>query len=248
MSDRTCSSCGAVNTDAVVYCSSCGALLQGVQSAVGDLPLSSTVAVAKRRSERIEADRPAAPSALSRLKGLFLYALSVVVGIVIVLALMQPKNFPPRTPSLPNARPVVQKIISSARFSPAVLSQQVINSCLDQQGAMTWESPVKLVPMPVWESSSVELSPGKITLFAKISLLGRPIQISETFHPAGNAGGWFLVPEAASIGLLDLPVSLLPLVTPLLRAGVAPFSAELTSLAAAQTLSIRSGLVEFTTR
>jgi hypothetical protein len=248
MSDRTCSSCGAVNTDAVVYCSQCGALLQGVQSAVGDHPLSSTVAVAKRRSEKIEVDRPAAPTALSRLKGLFLYALSVAAGVVIVLALMQPKNVPPRTPTLPNAKPLVQKIISSARFSSAALSQQLINSCLDQQGPLTWDSPIKLVPMPIWESSSVELLPGKITLFSTISLLGRSIHFSETFHAAGNAGHWSLVPEAATIGLLDLPQALLPAVTPLLRAGVAPFSAELASLAAAQSLAIRSGLIEFTIR
>ena len=248
MSDRTCSSCGAVNTDAVVYCSQCGALLESVQPATGNTPLSTTVAVAKRRSQRIEADRPAAPTALSRLKGLFLYALSVALGVVIVLALMQPKNVPLRTPTLPNAKPLVQKIISSARFSPAVLSQQLINSCLDQQGPLTWDSPVRLVPMPIWESSSVELSPGKVTLFATISLLGRPIHFSETFHPEGSAGNWSLVPEAATIGLLDLPVSLIPMVTPLLSAGVAPFSTEIASLAAAKTLTIRSGLVEFTTR
>lgn len=248
MSDRTCSSCGAGNTDAVVYCSSCGALLQSVHSAAGDPPLPSTVAVAKRRSQRIEADRPAAPTVLSRLKGILLYALSVAVGVVIVLALMQPKNVPPRTPTLPNAKPLVQKIISSARFSPAVLSQQLINSCLDQQGPLTWDSPVRLVPMPIWESSSVELSPGKVTLFATISLLGRPVHFSETFHPEGRAGNWSLVPEAATIGLIDLPVPMIPMVTPLLSVGVAPFSTELASLAAAQTLTIRSGSVEFTTR
>jgi hypothetical protein len=248
MSDRTCPSCGAVNTGAVVYCSKCGALLESVHSGEGDPPLPSTVAVAKRRSQRIEADRPAPQTLLSRLKGLFLYALSVAVGVLIVLALMQPKNVPPRTPTLPNAKPLVQKIISSARFSPAVLSQQLINSCLDQQGPLTWDSPVRLVPMPIWESSSVELSPGKVTLFATISLLGRPIHFSETFHPEGSAGNWSLVPEAATIGLLDLPVSLIPMVTPLLSAGVAPFSTEIASLAAAQTLTIRAGLVEFTTR
>lgn len=248
MSDHTCSSCGAANTDAVVYCSSCGALLQGVQSTAGDHPHSSTVAVAKRRSERVEADRPTAPSALTRLKGLFLYALFVAVGVVIVLALMEPKNVPSRSPSIPNAKSVVQKIISSARFSPAVLSQQLINSCLDQQGPLTWNSPVKFFPMPVLESSSVELTPGKITLFATISLLGRPIHFSETFHVEGSAGKWSLVPEASSIGLLELPEALLPLVTPLLRAGASPFSTELASLAAAQRLAIRSGLIEFSTR
>jgi hypothetical protein len=248
MSDRTCSSCGAVNTGSVVYCSKCGALLESVHSGEGDPPLPSTVAVAKRRSQRIEADRPAAPTLLSRLKGLFLYALSVALGVVIVLALMEPKNLPSRTPTLPNAKQLIQKIISSARFSPAVLSQQLINSCLDQQGPLTWDSPVRLVPMPIWESSSVELSPGKVTLFATISLLGRPVHFSETFHPEGSAGNWSLVPQAATIGLLDLPVSLIPMVTPLLSAGMAPFSSELTSLASAQTLTIRSGLVEFTTR
>jgi hypothetical protein len=181
-------------------------------------------------------------------KGFFLYALSVALGVALVLSLMEPRISKPVMTPIPNARLLVQKIISSARFSPGVLSQQLINSSLEQQGSLIWDSPVKLVPMPVWESARVELTPGKITLFATISLLGRPVHFSETFHAAGGAGHWSLVPEAGSIGLLDLPEALLPLVTPLLRAGVSPFSTELASLAAAQTLAIRSGLIEFTTR
>jgi len=248
MSSRNCSSCGSVNTDAVVYCSSCGALLESTQSGEGDAPLPPTVAVAKRRSARIESDRPAPPSLFSRLKGLFFYAFYVALGVVAVLAVMEPKNLPIQPQGIPNARPLLDKAISSARFSPAVLPQHLINSCMDQRGPMTWESPVKFVPMPTWESAHVELLPGKITLYAKVTLLGFPLHFSETFHPEGKAGNWSLVPDAASIGLLELPASFIPLVTPFLAAGMSPFSAELTSLAAAQTLVIRSGLIEFTTR
>ena len=107
---------------------------------------------------------------------------------------------------------------------------------------------MKLLPMPVWEPARIEITAGKVTLFANLTFLGWPIHISETFHAEGSPGGWTLAPEAASVGLLDLPERLLKLVTPVIRAGIAPFESDLTALAASQSLVIYPGMIEFTTR
>ena len=248
MNDRACSSCGTVNTGAKVYCSGCGGILEKVTSTEGGTPIPATTAVAKQRSVRIEADRPAPPTLFSRIKRLVKYFLSVALGVVIVLAVMVPKQHAPEFKDIPAARDVLKRMISASRYSPAVLSQQLINSCLAQQGSLTWQSPVSLLPMPTWESSRVELSSGKMTVFAVISFLGRPIHFSETFRPEGLSGSWKLVPESATIGLLDLPPSIVPGVTPILRAGVSPFDEELKALSAAQNLVIRTGSIEFITR
>ena len=248
MSDRACSSCGTVNTGAKVYCSGCGGILEKATPVEGGSPIPATTAVARRRSVRIEADRPPSPTLFSRLKGLVKYLLSVALGVVVVLAVMVPKQHAREVQDIADARDVVKRMMAASRYSPGVLSQQLINSCLSQQGSFTWEAPVNLVPMPTWESSRVELSSGKITMFAVISFLGRPIHVSETFRPEGLSGSWKLVPESATIGLLDLPKSLIPGVTPVLRSGVSPFDAELTALSCAQNLVLRPGLIEFTIR
>lgn len=249
MSDRACSSCGTVNTGSKVYCSGCGGILQkSTSSAEGAEPASATTAVAQRRSVRIEADRPAPPTLFSRIKGVVRYLLLVALGVVVVLALMEPNERAPETQDIPNARSVIQRMMASARFSPGVLSQQLLNSCLAQQGSSTWESPVRLVPMPTWESFRVEIEAGKITVFAVLSVMGRPLHLSETFRPEGLSGEWRLVPASASIGLLKLPRQLLPGITPLIRAGMSPFDTELASLATSRNLVMRPGMIEFTAR
>lgn len=247
---RTCSSCGASNAEDVVYCSSCGALLEGA-APKGSAPLAPTAAVAKRRSLRIKADRSASPSFFSRLKGLLYYLLSVAAGVVIVLALMDPKD--PKTrefrdQSIPDARAVVQRVMASSRFAPAGLSQALVNTLLAERGAVTLESPVKLVPMPSWDGSRVEIFPGEVTARTTMTLLGRPIRLSETFRIKGVPGQWELEPVAATVGLLDLPLALLPAATPFVSPGFSACSTELSVLAAAKTLTLRSGLLEFTTR
>lgn len=247
MSDRICSACGSVNTGPNVYCTQCGGILENIESG-GAESLPATTAVAKRRHVRIEADRPEPPSLFSRIKGLFLYLLWVAIGVIVVLCLMVPKSQPLPAQEVPNARDVARKIMASSRYAPAGISQQVINSCLAQQGAVTLESPVKLIPMPVWEFSRVEINAGKITLLATMSMMGRPIHVSETFHLEGGPGAWNLVPESASIGLLDLPKSLFSVIKTLLRPGFESFSEDIKILSASRNMVIRPGLVEFSNR
>jgi hypothetical protein len=102
--------------------------------------------------------------------------------------------------------------------------------------------------MPTWESFRVEIEAGKITVFAVLSVMGRPLHLSETFCPEGLSGEWRLVPVSASIGLLKLPRKLLPGITPLIRAGMSPFDTELASLATSRNLVMRPGMIEFTAR
>jgi len=247
MSDRICSSCGAVNTGQTVYCTQCGGILKNLPSG-GANALPATTAVAKRRQVRIEADRPAPPSIFTRIKGLVLYLLWVAVGVIVVLSLMSPKDKPYPSQDIPNAREVVRKMVSSSRFAPVAISQQLVNSCLSQQGPVAWESPVRLIPMPVWESNRVELRAGTLTLFATMNFLGRTIHLSETFRLEGTQGAWSFTPESASIGLLELPQYLLPVVKNLLRPGFDSFSEDLALLASSRRLVIRPGSVEVSAR
>lgn len=247
MSDRVCSSCGAVNAGQNVYCMQCGGILENLPSGGGE-SLPATTAVAKRRQVRIEADLPAAPSLLARLKGIFLYMLWVAIGVIAVLLMMAPKEQSVPSQDIPNAHEAARKMISSARFTPVTISQNLINSALAQRGPVAWESPVRLIPMPVWESSRVQIVPGKATLFTTMSIAGMPLHISESFHLEGGPGAWNLVPDSASIGLLDLPHYLLPAVKVLLRPGVDSFSEDFNALAASRSLLLRSGSVEVSAR
>ena len=247
MSDRVCSSCGAVNTGQNVYCTQCGGILENLPSGGGE-SLPATTAVAKRRQVRIEADRPAPPTLFTRIKGIFFYLLWVAIGVVVVLSMMSPKEQSLPSQDIPNAHEIVRKMVASARFTPASISQNLINSTLAQEGPVTWESPVRLIPMPVWEASRVEIVPGKVTLFTTMTIVGRPIHISETFHLEGGPGAWRLAPESASIGLLDLPQYFLPAVKVLLRPGVDSFSEDFTALASSRSLVLRSGCVEVSAR
>jgi hypothetical protein len=247
MSDRICSSCGTVSTGTTVYCPQCGGILENLTSG-GEQPLPATIAVAKRRQVRIEADRPEPPTFFSRIKGLFFYLLWVAIGVIAVLSLMTPKDQQVPSQFVPNARDAVRKIIASSRYAPAAISQQLINSCLAQQGPVTWEAPVRLIPMPVWETSYVEITAGKVRLSTRMRFMGRPIHLSETFRLEGGAGAWTLTPDTASMGLLDLPGYFLPVIKQLLRPGLDPFAEDFNALSAARNLAVRPGFIEVSTR
>ena len=255
MSNRACTSCGAVNTGAKVYCFQCGAVLAAMQPGEEAESLSPAASVAMRRSVRIKADEPLehSSSALNRglksLLGLLLYALTVAIGVAVVLALMEPKGQFPQSQGIPNARAVARRIISSSRYAPAILSQQLINSCLAEQGPVKWEAPIKSVAIPVLvlETAHVEIGTGKLTVSSALILPKRPLHFSESFRLEGGVGVWRLVPESASIGLLDLPEALLSIFTPIVLACISPFASDLSILASSQSLVIRPEMIEFTT-
>jgi hypothetical protein len=94
----------------------------------------------------------------------------------------------------------------------------------------------------------VELLQGEVILRARMAILGRPFHLSETFRLQGGPGAWGLQAESASIGLLDIPGYLIPVVTHLIRPAIFANSKDLEVLSTARTLAIRPGLIEFTSR
>ena len=246
MSALTCSSCGSSNADGLVYCASCGALME--KSSPAASTGSTAAALAKRRSIRVEADRPPAPGLFSRIKALVIYLFWVALGVVVVLASMEPKTNGLREQRIVDTKGVLQRVFASARFTPAGIPQQVINSLLEEQGAYSPESPVRLIPLPVWDHARVELLQGEVILRARMAILGRPFHLSETFRLQGGPGAWGLQAESASIGLLDIPSYLIPVVTHLIRPAIFANYKDLESLSTARTLAIRPSLIEFTSR
>lgn len=210
--------------------------------------INPSASVARRRQTRVEADRPAPPSVFSRLIGWAFYFLWVAVGVIVVLSLMDPRQPSVSAPTVPSARLVLERIVQSSRFSPAGISQTVLDSLLVEQGAVTFESPVRFIPMPSWEANHVEIRGGGVGVRFSMSLLGWPIRFSESFVLQGAPGAWSLTPKSATVGMLDLPEPLLPVVSLLLKPAVMPFSKDLEMLSKAGSLALRPGIVEFTTR
>jgi hypothetical protein len=206
---------------------------------------SSVAALAKRGSLRAAAVREEPPSLFQRIKGLVIYLFWVAVGVIAVLASMDPGNSQSLEPRIPDAEGVIQRVLAASLFTPATLSQPVVNSVLSRQAPFSPESPVRLLPMPVWDQARVQFLQGEVTVHVAVSLFGLPFRISETFRPQGGPGLWSLQPVSATIGLLHLPDMLVAGVTPLIRPGFFSLSKDLESLCGARSLVIRPGQIEF---
>lgn len=245
MSAVACSSCGASNSGELVYCAACGSLLE--KTALSGTPSAAT-AVARRRSMRIESDRRPAPGMLSRIWALVIYLFWVALGVIVVLASMDPGINEQTEQRVPDAEGVLQRVLAASRFTSSILTQPVINSVLSRREPFSPESPVRLIPMPVWDQARIELSQGTVTFRVTLTLLGRPIRISETFRPQGGPGSWSLQPVSATVGLLHLPDMLVAAVSPLIRPGFLSLSKDLEFLSGSRSLAIRPGQLEFTLR
>jgi hypothetical protein len=245
MSDVKCSSCGGSNSSELVYCSACGALLGRIGA-----PLSGTAAAAahiKRGSIGSSAESAPRGGLLSRLHRILSYLVLVAVGVLIVLALMDPGTPLPQEQRVSNPSAIVQRVFAASRNTPAALSQPVINSLLALQKPFAPESPVRLIPMPVWENARVQLTQGSVTLHVTMTLLGRPVRISETFRLKGVPGAWSFEPQSASVGMIKIPTFMLPVATLLVRPGILPLSKELEVLQTARSLVITPGLIQLIT-
>jgi hypothetical protein len=246
MSQAVCQSCGAANEETLVYCSACGALLEHARP-----PDSGTAAtaLARRRTLGINREEPSGRGFFARLVSLLIYLLLVAAGVIVVLACMDPRaSRPPEEQRVPDAKTVVRRVFATSRFTPSVLSQAVINSLLAQLEPYSPASPLRFLPMPVWEHPRVDLAEGRVTLCISVTLPGKSLRLSETFRLTGSPGAWSLEPESATLGLLDLPAVLLPAVTPVVLTGILPVRPDVEALAGARSLAIRPGLIEFTTR
>jgi len=254
MNERLCPSCGHQNSDTVVYCAQCGVLLRNAPVSPLGQSLPTSVAIAARRVEKVRSSDSGGPSLGSKIFSFLVYCVSVVLGVAAVLALMNPKTG--QNPVMPEGRRVqnpgaaIEQQIQSSRFTSASLSQQLVNDLLKSSGSIDWKSP-SFIPnsaWPRWESSQVQLGAGVVTATVEASLFGYPLSFSETFRLAGYARQWSLNPESGSIGLLPISKPFLPLLTPFISACALPVNREMKTLEAADSLQIRSGFIDFTTR
>ena len=217
------------------------------ENATGSFPTSVAVAARRLRSEE-EYRFGKGRSFLSRIWGLVTYLSWVAVGVIVVLMIMGPRELQPvESASISDAPAMVDRLISSSRYSPAVASQQVINAFLKSSTHSAWNSPFAFLPPPEWTGARVFLGHEALAYTFMLTMFGYSIHFSETFHLAGSSGNWSLAGDSGSIGLLPIKAPFLPILTFLASASASPQEQILTILKEAPTLEIRYGNLVFTT-
>ncbi len=248
MTTIRCSSCGQDNSPSQVYCAHCGSILPKAPLKDGDEPLPTSVAVAARRVQRVEEESEQKRSLISRFWGFVRYLLSVALTVAAVLALMDPKVPVPDTQTIPNAPAILRHQIIGSRGIQVMISQPVINQALAQAGKIQWTAPFDFIPLPEWVDTSVILANGSFRCAVTLTFLNYPLLFSESFRLSGGSMQWSLIPESASIGLLPLRGPFLYLITPFMRSCGTPFTQELQLMKGAETVRIRPGFIDLSTR
>ena len=202
MSERPCGSCGSANPGTRIYCTNCGGILSAPAGKEIELA-PPVVALAARRVKGAEGGHGEKTPFLSRVVHLLFFFAAVALGVLVVLALMEPREFDPRNgnssvaTTLPNASALIDRAIVSARVSPVTVSQQVINEFLRVSGRVEWKPTFTALPVPLWRGSRVVIEPDKVAYFVDLSFLNYPIHLSETFRLVGAPRQWRLEPLAA---------------------------------------------------
>jgi hypothetical protein len=253
MSGRPCGSCGSANPGTRIYCTNCGSILSAPAGKEIELT-PPAVALASRRVKEAEGRHGDKTPFLSRVVHLLFFIAAVALGVLVVLALMEPREFDPQSgnssvaPTLPSASALIDRAIVSARVSPVTVSQQVINEFLRVSGRVEWKPPFAALPVPLWLGSHIVIEPDKVAYFVELSFLDYPIHLSETFRLVGAPRQWRLEPLAASIGLLPLSESASRILTPFMMGTTATLDREISVLRSAERLVLRRGFVEFAAR
>ena len=243
-----CASCGHDNSFTQVYCAHCGSILPKAPRNDGDEPLPTSVAVAARRVQRVEEEPEQKQSFFSHLWGIVRYLLSGALTVAAVLALMDPKAQLPESQAVVNAPTVLRHLIVGSRGVQVTIAQPVINQALAQAGKMEWKAPFEFIPLPEWVGASVILSNGGFSASVTLTFMNYPLHFSESFRLSGGSLQWNLTPESASIGLLPLRGPMLNLITPFMRSCASPFIQELQMMKEAETLRIRPGFIDLSSR
>ena len=248
MNSIHCSSCGQNNSSTQVYCAHCGSILPKAPRKDGDEPLSTSVAVAARRVQRVEEEPEQKRSLFSHLLGILRYLLSVALTVAAVLALMDPKAALPEAQAVASAPAVLRHLIVGSRGVQVTIAQPVINQALAQAGKIEWKAPFDFIPVPEWVGTSVMLSNGCLNTSVTLTFLNYPLHFSELFRLSGGSRQWSLTAESASIGILPLRGPLLNLITPFIRSCASPFTQELQMIKEAETVRIRPGFIDLSSR
>jgi hypothetical protein len=185
---------------------------------------------------------------ISKIGGLIAYAIAVSLGVITVLMLMSPGDFPQESQHLPDAPALIERLVSASRYNPAVASQQAINAFLSTSRHAAWIPPLASIPTPEWAGERVLLGTNGVTYSFVLTLWNYPLHFSETFRLAGAPGKWVLVAESGSIGLLSVKSPFLAPLSLLASASLSPHARLLNILSGALTMEIRYGNVVFTTR
>lgn len=248
MSIIRCASCDQDSSSSLVYCTHCGAILPKTPQGDGNIPLTTSVAIAAGRVQRFDEEPKEKLPLFSHLWGVFCYLLSVALGVAVVLALIDPKSPLPERQSIGNAPVILQHYINQSRIAQVTISQPLINQAFAQAGKVQWAAPFALIPMPQWVESSVILANGALRYSVTITLMSYPLHLSESFSLSGGSRQWNLMPVSGSLGLLPLNGPLLSLMTPFMNSCSSPFAKELQVMKGAETVSIRPGYIDFSTR
>ena len=231
-----------------MYCAHCGVILSKAPQREGNDPLPTSVAVAARRVQRVEEEPEQKRSLFSYLWGFVRYLLSVALTVAAVLALMDPKVPVPDTQTIPNAPAILRHQIIGSRGVQVMISQPVINQALAQAGKIQWTAPFDFIPLPEWVDTSVILANGSFRCSVTLTFLNYPLHFSEIFRLSGASLQWSLIPESANIGMLPLRGIFLELLTPFMRSCAAPFTQELQMMKQAETVRIRPGFIDLSTK
>jgi len=129
-----------------------------------------------------------------------------------------------------------------------MISQPVINQALAQAGKIQWTAPFDFIPLPEWVDTSVILANGSFRCSVTLTFLNYPLHFSEIFRLSGASLQWSLIPESASIGMLPLRGLFLEFLTPFMRSCAAPFTQELQMMKQAETVRIRPGFIDLSTK
>lgn len=243
-----CSSCGYDNQPTQVYCSHCGVILSTAPKQDGNKPLPTSVAVAARRVKRVEEEPEGKSSLFSRVWGFLQFPLSVALCVAAVLAIMDPKTPQPDSPSIANAFAILQHNIANSHDEQVAIAQSVINQALVQSGKVEWIPPYDFIPVPQWVSSSVQLFNSGLRFNVVLNFLNYPLFFSENFMLSGKTRQWSLSAESGNIGLLPIRGPLLWLMTPFMKSCASPLAKELMLLQSADTVRIRPGFIDLSSR
>ena len=212
------------------------------------MPLQPSVAIAAGRAQRFDEESKEKHSLFSRLWGIFRYLLLVALGVVFVLALMDPQAPHPDSRPIANAPATLQQSILGSRGVPVTISQTLINQALAQAGKIQWAPPFDFIPMPRWVEGVVILTNGGLRFSVTATLMSYPLHLSESFSLSGGSRQWNLMPESGSLGLLPLNGPLLLLITPFMNSCSSPFAKELQVIKGAETVRIRPGYIDLSAR
>ena len=248
MSVRLCPSCDHENPGPRIYCARCGGILSALPIPPQGEPSHPPVRSVSSALVKNPLNRRGNVSLSSIFIGLIKYLLSVAIGVIVVLSVMNPNEDDSRKLQSErfDASAAMERVFADARQGPVELSQHLINDFLKSSPTLPLQSfgPIH----PVLRMPHVELFPDSLICDFDVSCTGFEFHFSERFIVRGKSRNWTLEARSASLGLLRIPSLFLPYMTAFLANHEGPAIARLNMMKSADELSIGQGSVFFSLR